>query len=279
MLLKTKENIFNDGIAKVESYDFSTSNLNEESRIKAVTTVASICYGNPKGVGSLSLYNRLEHESAGLPSSSFEFCPILLDAERLMRISSLTNKFNEDLDIVKFGEMLNEEGYVLTNLRALISDVGEYAKDEIFYNTTEECEIIKKYFKVFRAKVDLATRTQMIRHRATYQELSRRYVSNDRQPFEFYISEDMKDVESPCDETGVYRTQMVIDVCLEHYKEAIKQGVKPQKARAIIPQCAYSDIWVAFLPRYYDNFIQQRTDKHAQWEIQQLANSIKELSD
>lgn len=81
-----KENIFGDGIAFVEQYDFSTANLSEENRIKAITKVASICYQNPKAIGSESLYNRLLAESQGLPSSSFEMCPILLTEEEVKQI-------------------------------------------------------------------------------------------------------------------------------------------------------------------------------------------------
>ena len=65
--INDKQNIFGDNIAFVEQYDFSTANTNEENRIKAITTVASICYQNPKAIGSESLYNRLLAESKGLP--------------------------------------------------------------------------------------------------------------------------------------------------------------------------------------------------------------------
>ena len=85
-LINKKENIFGDDIAFVEQYDFSTANMSEENRIKAITTVASICYQNPKAVGSESLYNRLLAESKGLPSSSFEMCPILLTEEEVKQI-------------------------------------------------------------------------------------------------------------------------------------------------------------------------------------------------
>ena len=85
-LINKKENIFGDNIAFVEQYDFSTANMSEENRIKAITTVASICYQNPKAVGSESLYNRLLAESQGLPSSSFEMCPILLTEEEVKQI-------------------------------------------------------------------------------------------------------------------------------------------------------------------------------------------------
>ena len=85
-LINKKENIFGDDIAFVEQYDFSTANMSEENRIKAITQVASICYQNPKAVGSESLYNRLMAESQGLPSSSFEMCPILLTEEEVKEI-------------------------------------------------------------------------------------------------------------------------------------------------------------------------------------------------
>ena len=37
--INDKQNIFGDNIAFVEQYDFSTANLSEENRIKAITTV------------------------------------------------------------------------------------------------------------------------------------------------------------------------------------------------------------------------------------------------
>ena len=85
-LINKKENIFGDNIAFVEQYDFSTANMSEENRIHAISAVASICYQNPKAVGSESLYNRLLAESKGLPSSSFEMCPILLTEEEVKEI-------------------------------------------------------------------------------------------------------------------------------------------------------------------------------------------------
>ena len=65
-IINKKENIFDDNIAFVESWDFSRTNLNEGNRILAITQVASICYQSPKALGSESLYNRLMSESQGL---------------------------------------------------------------------------------------------------------------------------------------------------------------------------------------------------------------------
>lgn len=82
-MIRQNNNIFGDGIAFVEEYDFSVANISDESRLNTITTVASICYQNPKGIGSESLYNRLLAESGGLPSSSAEFVPILLTEEEV----------------------------------------------------------------------------------------------------------------------------------------------------------------------------------------------------
>ena len=291
--INKKENIFGDNIAFVEQYDFSTANMSEENRIKAITQVASICYQNPKAIGSESLYNRLLAESKGLPSSSFEMCPVFLTLEDIKKINSIVNKekattYHFEFNVIKFGEMIEDGKYLLTNLRALIADVGEYAKE--FYNTPDECEIIKQHFKVFLYKVDLPTRSQMVRHRISWQELSRRYVSGKRVPFEFYISEKMKGLESEhedyymdgmsdfeTDFTNTHSTEKLIEMCIEHYYQALEKGVKPQDARRIIPQAAYTQIWGAFQPKQLENYFKLRLDESAQWEIRQTAIAMQEL--
>ena len=286
--INDKQNIFGDNIAFVEQYDFSRANMSEENRIKAITTVASICYQNPKAIGSESLYNRLLAESKGLPSSSFEFVPVFLRLEDIKKINSIVNKekvitYHFEFNVLKFGEMIEDGKYLLTNLRALIADVGEYAKE--FYNTPEECEIIKKHFKVFLYKVDLPTRSQMVRHRISWQELSRRYVSGSRVPFEFYVSDKMKDVYIFDEGVSVkgskvktcFTAQNIIDISLKFYKQALEQGVKPQEARRIIPQAAYTQIWGAFMPKQLDNYFKLRLDESSQWEIRQTAIFMREL--
>ena len=280
--INEKRNIFNDDIAYVEQWDFSKANLNEENRIKAITTVASICYQNPKAVGSESLYNRLMAESMGLPSSSFEFVPVLFDYLWVHNYFNMKSDLTLiDSNTLKYGEFIyvDDNEYLLTNYRALVYDVENMNlnKDILkHFNTQEECEIIKQHFKVFLYKVDLPTRSQMVRHRVSLQELSRRYVSGERVPFEFYVSDKMKNVESSYFMKD-YNTSEVINICLNHYREALKQGVKPQEARRIIPQAAYTQIWGAFQPKQLENYFNLRLDKHSQWEIQQTAIAMKEL--
>lgn len=273
-LMNKIENIFGDDIAFVEQWDFSKANLNEENRILAITQVASICYQSPKALGSESLYNRLMAESMGLPSSSFEFVPMLLDPKNPQHQEVLALDYS---NAKKFGEEVENNQYLLTNYRALVYDYennpGAYSFDiRTIYNTEAECEIIKKHFKVFLYKIDLPTRSQMVRHRINWQELSRRYVSGKRVPFDFYISEKMKDIKA-----NNKTTQELIDMCVEHYYTALDAGVKPQEARRIIPQAAYSQIWGGFMPTQLENYFKLRLDSHAQWEIRKTAEAMKEL--
>lgn len=279
-LINKKENIFDDGIAFTEQWDFSRANLNEENRINAITKVASICYQNPKALNSDSLYNRLMAESMGLPSSSFEFVPVLLTQKEITELYFNRTIFVSDNNLLtKHGEWVEDRKYLLTNFRAVL-----YARETLGvdftqrFNTEEECEIIKQHFKVFLYKVDFPTRSQMVRHRVNWQELSRRYVNGERVPFEFYISEKMKKIRSRVDikeyisrsrttvtKKAELHTSNLLIMCLEHYKKALESGVKPQEARRIIPQAAYTQIWGAFQPTQYENFMKLRDDEvHAQ---------------
>ncbi len=272
--INRKDNILGDDIAFIEHWDFSKANLSEENRIQAITQVASICYQSPKALGSETLYNRLMAESMGLPSSSFEFVPVLLDFHNPQHKELLNKEYS---NVKKFGELVENEKYLLTNYRAIVYD---FEKDKDFYsfdirkiyNTQEEADIIKKNFHVFLYKIDLPTRSQMVRHRISWQELSRRYVSGKRVPFDFYISDKMKDVM-----VNDINTQSLIDLCVENYMKAIENGIKPQEARRIIPQAAYSQIWGAFMPTQLDNYFKLRLDSHSQWEIRQTAEAMKEL--
>ena len=284
-LINKKENIFGDDIAFVEQYDFSTANMSEENRIKAITTVASICYQNPKAIGSESLYNRLLAESKGLPSSSFEFVPVLF------KCYWINAYFYGESDItlaesntLKYGEVLYIDNvkYLLTNYRALVYDVENVGLNSDilkYFNTEEDCKIIKQHFKVFQYKVDLPTRSQMVRHRISWQELSRRYVSGSRVPFEYYVSEKMKFISKhEDDESDIYfDSDDFHRICEERYYQALEKGVKPQEARRVIPQAAYTQIWGAFQPKQLENYFKLRLDESAQWEIRQTAIAMQEL--
>jgi len=291
----TIDNIFGDNLAEVSCYDFSLANINEESRIEAVTLVAAACYANPNAVGRQTLFNRLEQESLGLPSSSFEFIPILLNAEQTAHVIdmyTLHNQFSATAltpNILYFGGFIGE--YLLTNYRAvcadyeIIKEAGSGLDIRQIFNTEEQCYTIKEHFSVFLSYIDTNTRAQYIRHRrAAWQEMSRRYVSGKKVGFDFYLSEDLKDTYSffDVDNDGVTQhitvnTKNIFDMCVNHYNTAVSAGVAPQNARRVIPQAMYTLVWSGFTNGSLKNFFDLRLDSHAQWEIRKLAEAKLKL--
>lgn len=296
-LLGRVDNVL-DGIAGfVEHYDFSKANSSYEARVQAITKVASICYANPKSLGSISLFDRLQAESGGLPSSSYEFIPVLLTWNQWDFLDDSISGLDGILTIEKYGEWIKQDeetrkltgktysgSYLLTNLRALIEDVGPEASLNYLNTSDEEIQVIHDNFKVFLFNVDLSTRAQMVRHRVSWQELSRRYVSGTKSPFEFYTSKKLSTIKH-CpsgvfdrdDDPLEFDTQDIIDLCINHYFKALDSGVKPEEARRILPQAMMTQIWGAFQPSQLDNWFKLRLDKHAQLEIRCVAQAMQEL--
>ena len=146
----------------VELWDFSEANFSQANRIQAVSTVASVCYGNNSLEPNTRIFDALTRESIGLPSSSFEFVPVLLNQEKKEKIINAFceiknilfligskdahgNNSEQDSDFVKdlneeIEKIMKEEerdfvpniiryGYnidlnnIITNLRALVYDL------------------------------------------------------------------------------------------------------------------------------------------------------------
>ena len=283
-LLGRVDNVL-DGIAGfVEHHDFSRANSSYEARVQAITKVASICYANPKSLGSISLFDRLQAESGGLPSSSYEFIPVLLNKQQAIKIITDTDLlYPGEVPIIKFGTWVSAD-HLLTNLRALIEMVGPEASLNYLNTSDEEIQIIRDNFKVFLFNIDLSTRAQMVRHRVSWQELSRRYVSGTKSPFEFYQSKKLSTIKhypsvvfDRDDNPLKFDTQDIIDLCLNHYFKALDSGVKPEEARRILPQAMMTQIWGAFQPSQLDNWFKLRLNPHAQSEIRMVAQAMQEL--
>lgn len=284
-LVNKKENIYD--VAFVEQYDFSRANSSDEARTLAITSIATICTQKFDSIGSEKLCTKLLTEAHGIPSSAYGFVPVLIDEHLFsMNLLLFDDKNPEDMNVYKFGQKVENGKYLLTNLRALINDIGLEASKE-FYNTNEdEIAIIKKHFKVFKHKMDIRSARQFMRHTtAVWQELSRRYVSGKKVPFEFYISDKMKNIKSrqygdTISGLGEYfnlDTDEILNACTNHYDEALKQGVKPQDARDILPLCTYTEIWSGWQPFALENMLKERTAIGTQWELRQTALSMQEL--
>ena len=283
-MINSKENLYGDNIAKVEQYDFSRANSSDEARTLAITSVAVICTQKFESIGSEKLCTKLLTEAHGIPSSAYGFVPVLLSPRQVLEISILARNINPKktmLNIRKFGDEILDAEYLLTNLRALVNDIGLEASKE-FYNTDEnEIAIIKKHFKVFKHKMDIRSARQFMRHStAVWQELSRRYVSGKKVPFEFYVKENIKEIYSyytEQNETISLYTEEIIDICVQHYYKLIEEGIKPQDARDILPLCTYTEIWSGWQPFALENMLTERTAIGTQWELRQTALAIKEM--
>ena len=292
-LINKKENLYGDGIAKVEQYDFSRANMSDEARTLAITSIATVCTQKFESIGSEKLCTKLLTEAHGIPSSAYGFVPVLLSPRQVLEISILARNNNPKktmLNIRKFGDEILDATFLLTNLRALVNDIGLEASKE-FYNTDEnEIAIIKKHFKVFKHKMDIRSARQFMRHTtAVWQELSRRYVSGKKVPFEFYISDKIKninidedfEVAAYCDDTMnvdcYIDIDTYIDITTKLYYQAIEKGVKPQDARDILPLCTYTEIWSGWQPFALRNMLIERTAIGTQWELRQTAIAMQEL--
>ena len=283
-MINSKENLYGDNIAKVEQYDFSRANMSDEARTLAITSIATVCTQKFDSIGSEKLCTKLLTEAHGIPSSAYGFVPVLLSPRQVLEISILARNINPKktmLNIRKFGDEILDAEYLLTNLRALVNDIGLEASKE-FYNTDEnEIAIIKKHFKVFKHKMDIRSARQFMRHTTSvWQELSRRYVSGKKVPIEFYLQEKFHkglplEIDNGVTE-WIYPASLLQSI-QEHYYKLLDRGIKPQDARDILPLCTYTEIWSGWQPFALENMLTERTAIGTQWELRQTALAIKEL--
>tara|TARA_B100000035_G_scaffold298330_1_gene291958 strand:- start:123 stop:821 length:699 start_codon:yes stop_codon:yes gene_type:complete len=145
----------------------------------------------------------------------------------------------------------------------------------------------------FRIKVPLFVRSQHHRHRTwSYNEISRRYTDSN---LEFYLPKTFRTQHSSNRQASnldesinplITQNDSSISVlCNEalhrHVKssltlfdEMIEKGVAKEQARMILPQNLYTEYYATANLNNILKFIELRTHEGAQWEIQQLANSM-----
>ena len=116
----------------------------------------------------------------------------------------------------------------------------------------------------------------------TRNEVSRRYV--DDTP-EFYVPEVWRSRpegsvkqgsggEVKDNEAVKQAYDRALDTAYETYVDMIDAGVAPEMARMILPQSMYTSYYVTGSLAAFARFVKQRTDPHAQVEIQELAKMV-----
>jgi len=140
-----------------------------------------------------------------------------------------------------------------------------------------------------RIKAPIFVRTQLFKHKVGFveNEVSRRYVTEDPQ---IYIPRwrtaptngvkqgsggfmEINDKYNDCNRAYT----MMIDECLHLYETLLRNGVAPEQARSVLPQGTYTEWWWTGSLSAYARVFHQRSDAHAQWEVQQYAKAMGQL--
>lgn len=144
-------------------------------------------------------------------------------------------------------------------------DIKTSCRHSPFYFT--ETKTITDNVALFQFKVPIFVARQMMVYRVTWLEMSRRYVTDRRVPFDFWF---------PPNSDPLYEKDCAHN-WLEEYANAIDAGCKPEIARAFMPQSTYTYVYGMFNVPALKHFLEERLHKSAQEQTRDVANAMKEL--
>ena len=137
-----------------------------------------------------------------------------------------------------------------------------------------------------REKVPIFVARQRFKHMVgfSYNEVSRRYVDS---PPEFFVPDSFRTkAENKKQGSGDdhYRSELhkaalekhYSDI-LDYYQYLLDEGICPEQARMILPQSMYTEYYVTGSLAAWARMYNQRTDSHAQKEIQDLALAVGKI--
>ena len=227
----------------VELWDISKANFDEDTVKEVVTKIATLSHGNeePRDVDKLfRLLIERGHESV------FEFV-----RDSMFGIGIKDSLRNKDFPPIKY-----------------------YAPQEEWIKIFEKNE---ESFALFRIKAPIFVLRQLMRARkGSYNELSRRYTKNEKVPFEFWYFEGWEKFEFDTP-YGKLTLQEFYDLAESIYNSLIKQGIKPQVARSVLPVSLYSTVWVLMDYKALFNLFVYRLSEEAQEETRLIVKKMFEL--
>jgi thymidylate synthase (FAD) len=141
----------------------------------------------------------------------------------------------------------------------------------------------------FHVKAPIFVFRQWMKHRiaSEFNEISGRYVEFTED--EFYLPESFRgqakvnkqgsegEVDGP---EGAQARELFLGACrnsVTQYKAMIALGVCREQARCVLPLGLYSEVYWTVSLQAAAHFIRLRTDGHAQWEIQQYAQAVRQV--
>jgi thymidylate synthase (FAD) len=137
-----------------------------------------------------------------------------------------------------------------------------------------------------RMQAPIPIRVQCFKHKIGFveSEESRRYISSKPEYFipEYFRAKAANVKQGSAGEhpdnkywLDMYKRQC--EVAIQYYEDMITAGICPEQARFILPQgCEVNWVWTGSLYAFA-NFYNQRSDSHAQQEIQDLAAQVNQI--
>ena len=224
-------------------------------------------------------------------------------------MSELINKknflYDDDIGSVELVDFMGEDITIVNSARVSFGVHKEEldAKDKkliSYLMKHKHTSTLEHNIATFRIKVPLFIRSQHHRHRTwSYNEISRRYTDFN---LEFYAPDSFRtqhksnrqssNVEEKINptlnfEASYTSTPLTMDcseAIKEHHKTSValfdkllESGVCKEQARGVLPQNLYTEYYATANLNNILKFISLRTHDGAQWEIQQLANSMLDV--
>ena len=139
----------------------------------------------------------------------------------------------------------------------------------------------------FSVHCPLFVRSQWMRHRTfSFNEISRRYTDEE---ITFYLPKALRIQSENNKQASVEGSHiddeksLICDIDIQQihvfqlYKKLLDAGVCREQARGVLPQNMMTTFWATVDLRNLLGFLKLRCDEHAQVEIREYANAIKEL--
>ncbi len=132
--------------------------------------------------------------------------------------------------------------------------------------------VIEHVVFTFRVEgVSRACTHQLVRHRiASYSQRSQRYV--DEGEFDYVIPPSIQQSEE-----ARKAFEKTMDLLIGEYEKLRDMGVPKEDARFVLPNACTTTIVVTMNARSLRKFLRVRLERHAQWEIRQLAQEMFDL--
>ena len=126
----------------------------------------------------------------------------------------------------------------------------------------------------FYLEIPIFVARQLLRYRhISVNEMSRRYTTDKKTRFEFYLPEELDTPNDFCEDDKPF-AQTATLMLVEEYREYLRRGIKPELARTILPVSLMTKMYLSTNIRELMHILYQRTKPDAQKEIQYVAKRM-----